>query len=566
MASSSSSSTSSAPRQPTEDVQTMGWDTVNIASLSVVNAAIMAERSFPSDFNFLDSTGLTISGKWTSWQMIPGGGGATAKFACIVTSGTVSGQGLTGDLTGGEIHITLSLTDVPSPTSISDPTATPGTGQARALVAKTKSDSTDPSVSVTSANFPQISNTLLLAVLNTVFQNYFIANLSTFTQTFAVMNLNEQADQGDFQWLKPTSYTYAIASPQNPTVSNSSFGLISMVEQNPIVGDQELDSRALWGLPSGANSAFVISEHMVAKHILMQGAIATIQGSTAADFALSSDGLSVTNIRDIVWGNFEDKHGKVHSPVIAAGSYILRAEDTYIYLEIDNATFEQSAGITVHMHYDQKFSFKTIQRTDNSYVFVPDTNGFGSPNTSSYISLSEGLIIAQIITGAVAAIAGLLCAGSAITSAIADAVAAGADVSTESAANTGMIEMQSVTTEVVESANPENLAQINETSAAETDAALVDPGNPAVVQRGGIFCSTKFRLVTGLISAMSGVAAAGISIAKSVNEQRYDDLPAFDTFAANCLGASKWPLMTDYELISASFRNSLVIAVNVKQA
>jgi hypothetical protein len=41
----------------------------------------------------------------------------------------------------------------------------------------------------------------------------------------------------------------------------------------------------------------------------------------------------------------------------------------------------------------------------------------------------------------------------------------------------------------------------------------------------------------------------------------YDDIPPFNTFAANCLGASKWPGLTDYKLISASFRSSLVIAL-----
>jgi hypothetical protein len=43
----------------------------------------------------------------------------------------------------------------------------------------------------------------------------------------------------------------------------------------------------------------------------------------------------------------------------------------------------------------------------------------------------------------------------------------------------------------------------------------------------------------------------------------YNDIPAFDTFAANCLGASVWPGLTDYKLISAGFRSSLVLALAI---
>ncbi|MCE2746941.1 MAG: TULIP family P47-like protein [Burkholderiales bacterium] len=539
-------------------VSTFGWDTAYAAPFSVVNKAIIQQNSFPQTFSYNDATGINISGTWSSWQLAPGGAGGDVQMICKVNTGSASGDSQSGDLSDSQILIQVNLATVAAADPVNDKTAK-NLGKAQNLVVKTTGTGLDPAVSVISSSYPAVSSPLLTAVLDTVFKNYFNENIGEFNHVFAVMNLNEVADQDGFQWIKPTAFQYAVASSEDRSLANSVFGLISMVQNHPILPtmQQAVDVRALLNLPTGANSAFVISQAMVAQNMLLSGAVATIQGSSPSDFGFSSDGLSVTNVKDVVWGNFQTENNGIISPKIKAHNFILRADDTYIYLEITNAQYETSPGVTVHMNTTQKFTYSTVKADNGNYVFIPDITGFGNPSITASVSLSEGLQILEIITGAVAAIAGLLFAASGIAS----LVASSAEVAADAAANTAEITIDAVEiADAVESA-PEEVQAANDAGADAADAGAADPANPAQVQNCSVFTSTQFRLVTGITGAISGAVAGSIGIAKAVTEMNYDEIPAFDTFAANCMGATVWPGLSDYQLIGASFRNSLVMAL-----
>jgi hypothetical protein len=548
--------------QTTSDtsVSTFGWDTAYIASFPVVNQAIIAQKSYPGSFNYKDNTGVNISGNWTSWQLTPGGAGGDVQMICKVASGTASGSDLNGDLTGTEVVIQVNLKQVAATDPVNDPTAQ-NPGVAKNLVINTSGQGLDPAVSVISSNYPNVSNAILKDILDSIFKDYFNANISEFNHVFAVMNLNEAADKDGFQWVKPTAFQYAVASPEDRSIDHSAFGLISMVQNHPIDGNmqQAVDVRALTKLSEGANSAFVISESMVAQNMLLRGAIATIQGSSASDFGFSTDGLSVVNVTDLTWGNFKTSNGVI-SPKIKANNFILRADDTYVYLEIDNAEYETSPGVTVHMNMTQKFTYNTVKANNGNYVFVPDIKGLGQPRISANVSLSKGLQITEIVMGAVAAVAGLLV----IASGIGSAIAVGADVATDAAANTADIVLDADTIEQAAADDPEALASENESGADSADEGASDPASPAQIQKCGIFTSTKFRLITGLTGAIAGATSGSIGIAKAVTNMEYDKIPAFDTFAANCMGATAWPGLSDYTLKKASFRSSLVMELAMK--
>ncbi|WP_296943294.1 TULIP family P47-like protein [uncultured Massilia sp.] len=538
-------------------VSTFGWDTAYIASFPVVNKAILAQKSYPDSFEFKDVTGITIQGKWKSWQLCPGGSGPDVQMQCIVETGTASGDGQSGVLDTASVVIQVNLQTVAAKDPVNDPTAK-SSGTAQSLVVATSGKGLDPAVSIISSHYPDVISQLLQDVLDTVFKNYFNASIGQFNHVFAVMNLNEVADKDGFQWIKPTAFQYAVASPEDGSIENSAFGLIAMVQNNPIqpTMQQAVDVRALLNLPGNANSAFVISESMVAQNMLLGGAVATIQGSRASDFGFSTDGLSVTNVNDLVWGNFQTEHGVI-SPRIAKNNFTLRADDTYIYLEITNANYETSPGVTVHMNLTQKFTYSTVQAKNGNYVFIPDIKGFGNPTVTSNVSLSEGLQIAEIVMGAVAAVAGVLCAASAIGSAL----SAAADVAVDAGENTANIVLDAEEVETAAAENPEALAEENDAGADNADEGAEDPEDAAQVQKSGIFTSSKFRLAVGLTGAIAGAGSGAIGIAKAITAMDYDKIPAFDTFAANCIGASVWPGLADYKLVNASFRSSLVIGL-----
>jgi hypothetical protein len=540
-------------------VSTFGWDTAYVASFPVVNAAIKAQKSYPANFNYTDATEIVIQGDWESWLLAPGGAGPDVQMMCKITSGNAEGAGQTGDLTDASIVIQVNLQTVAASDPVNDPTAKQGTGASQKLIVKNKGTGLDPAVSVISSSYPNVSSVLLKDLLDSVFKDYFNANIEQFNHVFAVMNINEEADKDGFQWIKPTAFQYAVASPEDRSLENSAFGLISMVQNHPILPTMQeaVDVRALMKLPTGANSAFVISETMVAQNMLLNGAIATIQGSSASDFGFSADGLSVVNNKQLLWGNFQTEKNGVISPTIAANNFVMRADDTYIYLEIADAEYETSPGVTVHMNLTQKFTYNTVQASNGNYVFIPDTTGLGSPSITANVSLSEGLQITEIVMGAVAAIAGILVIGSGIGSAL----AASADVAVDAGANAANIAMDAVDIAEAAAEAPAEVAAENEAGAAAADAGAADAGNAGLVQNCGIFTSTQFRLATGLIGAIAGVTSGSIGIAKAVTNMDYDQIPAFDTFAANCMGASVWPGLEDYKLIGASFRTSLVMAL-----
>jgi hypothetical protein len=557
----STTAPSTATVQP---VSTLGWDTTYVASFPTVNQAIMDQKSFPQTFDYKDKTGITIQGTWSSWQLSTGGSGQDVQMTCVVDSGTATGDGQSGDLAGSELVIQVNLETVATQTQVHDPTAKSGTGSPKALKVSTDGHGADPAVTVISTStFPKITDLLLQDILTSVFGDYFNARIGEFNHTFAVMNLGEVADHDGFQWVKPTAFQYAVASPEDQSLEQSAFGLLAMVENNPVTGtmQQAVDVRALQSLPTDANSAFVISQNMVAKNMLMHGAIATIQGSSASDFGLSKDGLSVVNTSGVTWGHFQTKHGVI-SPTIAPGNFTLRADNTYVYLQITDAEYETSPGVTVHMNLTQQFTYDTVQAKDGKYVFIPDETSFGRPQIDATVSLSETLQILEIIGAVVGAVAGLLFA----VGAIADAVGGAAEVTTDVGSNTGSISIDADSVEEAAAANPEEAAEENEAGADAADDGAQDPANGAQVQKCGVLTSPKFRLANGILAAVGGAVAGSIAAAKDITQQDYDDIPALDDFAANCFGASDWPGLTDYQLLSASFRESLVLALKMDQA
>lgn len=543
-------------------VSTLGWDSVYMASFAVINQAIMAQKTYPKDFNF-SVDGVTITGKWKSWQLAIGGAGQDVQLVCVVDSGTAGFDKERGNLAETSIIIQVNLKKVAATEPVKDPTGVPGTGTSHALMVDTFGKGNDPAVSIINATFPASVPALLKDLLPTIFGKYFNEAIAQFNHIFAIMNLNVVADQDAFKWLKPSAFAYAVSSPNQATLDNSAFGLMAMVQGRKIGPEQQyaIDSRAMFDLPKGSNSAFVISEQMVASNILLPGAVAVIQGSKASDFTFSVDGLTVTNVGDLIWGHFQTDKNGIISPLIPKNNFRLRADGTDIWIEIDNAVYSPSAGITVHMNLDQHFAFNAVKAKDGRFVFVPDTTGLGLPNISSNVSLSEGLQITEIVFSVVAAVAGLLTIGSA---AFAKLLATGIEVGMEAGENTANLVLDAETIISVAENAPEETTTLLKTSAQEADAATT-AGASFIQKSGAIFMSSQFRLATGIITAVTGAIAGGIGAAQAIDALDYDKLPPFDDFAKNCLGASAWTNIKNYELKGAYLRTSLVMGIELKQ-
>lgn len=548
------------------NVDTYHWDTVYSATFDVVNASIKANNTFPATFSFKAPEGVDISGDWDDWALSIGGSGADVQMTCTVKSGSVSAMGLTGDLAGSTIVIQFALENVLGGPAVDDPTAKPGSGKASRLMTKLTAAGPVPAISVISeaCTFPKLDPStfgLILDALPGVFGKYFNANVDAFQHVFHVMMINEEADHDGFTWIKPSASSYAVAAPaEGATTANSVFGVLALVDGGKIgpLQEQSVDIAALVGLPKGANSAFAISAPKVTKHLLLNGAIATIQGSKASDFQINDSGLNIINVNKLVWGNFKTSGGVI-SPTIDPGDFLMRVDGDHVLLEITNAHFETSPGVTLHMNLTQRFGFNTVKRKDGKYVFIPDVKSFGNPNLTTNVSVSKGMQIAEIVIGCVGIVAALAGGASALTSALTDA----ADTAVTSATDAVITISEDAAEDAVSSLSEEELSEVNEEAASSADSGVADADNPDVVQQGSFLKSSQFRIFCGIAAGVAGAVSGGMALAGPLTNLDYDKIPAFDDFAANVLGASQWPETKDYELLGATFRNSLVCGIKL---
>ncbi|GJL53749.1 MAG: hypothetical protein NPIRA02_08810 [Nitrospirales bacterium] len=542
------------------NVETFGWDTVYAASFPVVNKAIMAQKSFPTSFHYKDKAGVTFSGTWKSWQLC-GGSGQYVQMECIVESGTAKFSGQhDGNLKDASLKIQVTLQQfADSSATFTDPTAKKGSGTAHVLKVNNSAHGGDPIVSVLSSQYPNVTG-LLLDLLDSVFRGYFCEHIGEFNHTFATMMLNAEADKGDFNWLKPSAYSYAVAGPVGGDISEYVFGLLCMVDGGKIYPDrrqqQAVDDRALQGLKDGANSAFLISAEKFTEHMLFRGAMFTIQGSKAEDFKIRGDGVSISNVKAITWGRFQTDHGVI-APRIDIGKFTMRVEGDHILLELVDVHYEPTPGITVHMTITQRFGYQSAQRGDGKYVFIPDENTFGSPNIVSTVDQSSAMSTFEEVTMIVGTLVGAVLA---ITG-IGEILMAGATVA-EEVAGTAV----EVSAEVIESATEEAgenvVASAEETAADSADEGAAAPGDPNQVQKGSFLLSAKARAWLGLAVALGGnIPTAGMLWATSWTKGKYDNIPALNEFVDNCVGATQWPMMADAELVSAELRKSLVMGM-----
>lgn len=336
--------------------------------------------------------------------------------------------------------------------------------------------------------------------------------------------------------------------------------MLATTDGDPIGNLQNaVDIGALVGLAAGANSAFVISVKKVTSHMLLKGAISTIQASKAQDFSIGDAGLSITTVNDLTWGNFKLKDGSTISPRIKAGNFLMRMDGDHVHLEISNASYSPSAGITVFLNLMQDFSFKTVQRNDGKYVFIPDVKSFGNPTIHANVQVAEWLKVMEIVLGVVAGIAAL--AGG--ISLVADMVTSAAEVVAVDATEAAIDIAEDAWADVEDALTDEDWGGINDDAPDDTDEGVDDPDNPDLVQKGSFLKSSQFRLYCGITAAIAGIPAAGMAVAGPLTSLDYDKIPPFDNFAANVLGASQFPALQNYELLGAGLRNSLVASIKL---
>src|SRR5262249_48924054 len=137
------------------------------------------------------------------------------------------------------------------------------------------------------------------------------SNLQQFNHVFAAVDLNVTADNGAFQWLKPTKLGYAVNTEGADSSDDYVFGVLAMTSgrDDPNLSNQ-ISSNII---PSGANAGFLVSQERYIDQIFMPGAYMLFNGATGADFDTTNDGTTITNTQPLAFQKFVLDDGSVIS-------------------------------------------------------------------------------------------------------------------------------------------------------------------------------------------------------------------------------------------------------------
>lgn len=575
------------------NIDLFGWDTSYAISYTKANEAIKAMKSTPPEFAHDDqrngATVASIKGTWGDWQFTTNGDGQNLTMMCPITGGaytTLTEPGLTFDLTGAwvEVEIKLNYLEQKDVTYL-DPTAVAGTGTQQNLKARTQSkDPTDPVASIMASSFnlsqagdPDIAK----AICESLFKAYFTQNLDAFNHVFSIMVINEKADTGAFQWLKPTDLSYAVSSTQS--LDTSVFGVLAMTEGRPIkLATHSIDPRLL--TVANGHSAFAITPTLFVQKWILPGLLAMRLGSTENDYVLSNDGLFYQNKDAIQWGTFTDQDNNPVPAYIDTGKFHVGLVGDLIRVEFDDLYWEIKSGITAHVNYTEFYSLSLATGTDaqgKPYANVLTATQAGKPSLVVSTSMADwkrwenlGLEIGMAILGAV--VGGLIGgAADAATTGVTEAAEAGEQAAIDSGSEMVSMDLSDTLLDVMDQSS-ESLSQaaedglsdasdeISEASdmeeAGESSETIASKFVSKVQTFGKNLWAAKFKLLGGIIGGAVGAVIGEIpNILDAIAEKNFSDVPSLDKFAATCVGAVQWPNSSGFTLTSATLSGALVL-------
>ncbi|HYG59004.1 MAG TPA: TULIP family P47-like protein [Symbiobacteriaceae bacterium] len=582
------------------NIDLFGWDTAYGISFTKANEAIKALKSTPVGFTLANKNAhgtevANVDGKWGDWQLTTNGDGQNLTMKCPITAGTyttITEAGTTFDLSGTwvEVEIKLKYLDQKNIT-YQDPTAKAGTGTQMNLQARTaSSDPTDPVASITASSFnfaqagdPEIAK----AICESLFKSWFTANLDQFNHVFSIFVINETADQGAFQWLKPTALSYAVNS--TGSLDTSVFGVMAMTESRPVtLNTHTVDPRML--TVANGHSAFSISAELFVKKWIMPGLLAMRLGSSESDYVLSNDGMFWENKDQIQWGTFTDNNNNPKPAYVDTGKFRVGLVGDLMKVEFTDLYWEIESGITAHVNYTEYYSISLSSGTDakdKPYANVLTATQAGKPSLVVSTSMADwkryenlGFEIGMSILGAV--VGGLIGgAADAAASGVADAAEAGEEAALESGSemvsmdlSDTLLDVMSDSSESMSSASEQGLSDassdISDASEMEEAGASQESILSKFVSRvqsfGKNLWAAKWKLVGGIVGGAVGAGIGEIpSILDAISEKNFSDVPSLDNFAANCVGAVQWPNSSGFTLTSATLSGALILGGDLQE-
>lgn len=508
----------------TNPIETNGWDTVYAVPFAEVNKAIVKKASSPTSFTESETNDdgtTTFNGNFSHWELNKGGDGQLVMMKLPIPNATFATGVNNLSFTNGHAIIQLNLLWVNDPNN--------------PIYQNLILNNDTNTVQVIDVVFTGVS-AAVKGVMIQFMHNWLVKNITSFTNVFATININQAADTNSFAWLMPTAVSYAVKDVQN---SDSIFGLLCMTENRVAPTSSQVPANAL---SSTANSALLISPERVVSEMFFPNIYSIFKEAKQSDFIIGNTKLYITNVNDLTFQDQTMEDGSSKTLTVKKNNFKLELQGTQIIMTLNKISFNYKAGIDVNFNH---ISYGVMEIANNGGFTIKVTGS----NTDVGVETSTGVLVGEIIGSLAAAIIGAIIGGL-----IGGAVAGGEEAAEQVAAEI----VENGVANAVEMQPVEGAAEIG--PAAVADAAAQGPGRFST-----FFAQNWAKLLGGFL----GIAIGGVPVpvAMAVLKGKAEgETPDLVDFGANAISPVSWPGTTNNEFTIAggSLNGALQLAINLK--
>lgn len=382
-------------------MQTFGWDTVFIVSISRINAALAANSTtlvMSFDAALDSAPPVSANGKFNTWEIVPGGDGKLLYLKLPIHEGLlIVGEEDTAreiSLAGVAVVMSLELTLLPSYSGLDRGS---GLQELKFLIDKVGYEQIPPAPGlITPVTVIDPSGRLSVAdkaLLSSLLANFLVENANQISYVFATINLVPPHSNS---WLAPVSSDYAYLDKTG--TGNGYLAILSVTDARDITHLHHTPDPDV--IAASQTASFVISQDLFLKNVILPYLAAAYQ-TTPDSFYFDVQSHAIRNRHSFT--TLAVKEGAI--------TYYPQIDQLLIVTTTDGlgTTIEGScslyAGIsmTYKIRTHNKAQFYPI---DKAIAFLPDPK----PQSSHHADIPWyywflGLLVKPIVDAVVEAIA-----------------------------------------------------------------------------------------------------------------------------------------------------------------
>lgn len=417
-----------------------GWDTIYTVRASVINSALLKhfETRTAADALHLEVKiesqiyDVEIDARFGAWQLCSGGAGNRIRLEMPLTEGsaTVNGRSVsTIDLAGAMVVAEVSLGfhcppdlahDEPLIAQLKVVTERHAPHLASAVELR-QSEQKEPA-SQDKVNVLDISRLVadgipaatvdgLKSAIKAGIQEWLTKNIEIFDYVFLSVDIAEEANKGDFVWIKPTTVGFAVTDVLGAEgeAKETIFGVLSMTRGEKPEGVTPQISASSIPIDDDVNAAFLIAPHLVIEKLLQPSVHTLFHNAKPEDFGRSRDGLTLQNVKEIqlplhldpeqLTFAKKDVNGK-----ITKGNFCITTQGLSIRTMFRNVTFAYGTDdeLDVQLTYDASnaigldkeshFAMQRVGEVDSHVTVQPNQEKM----SQGIYKTVAGMVVAQV--------------------------------------------------------------------------------------------------------------------------------------------------------------------------